>query len=540
MDFDLVIANGTIVDGTGQPRFRGDLGITDGRITAIARGQQLDGRQTIDATGLVVAPGFIDLHSHSDWIVPLADHDEILAPFVLQGITTIVGGNCGFSPAPITDQSIPLLDSFSEMLRERAFPYNWRSFAEFLDTLERDGLFLNAAFLVGHGTLRYAVVGDRSSAPSPSEMEALCQATRWALQEGAFGISTGLSYAPGIFADNQEVSALLRAAAECAGLHAVHARCYQSTSPFYQVDDTPHNVLSNREQLELARQTGVRLQLSHLIFNGRRAWPTYRTVLQDIERAAEEGVDVAFDAFPYTVGNTTINILFPAWFLDGFAQKVNDRAALKRLESEIAARFDVVGRNYSDFILLWCGLPELAELEGQNFATIARRLGMSEFEAYTHVARLTNGGARILHGPFSGDWDYEEPLQAVLAHPLCAFMADTILTKRGKQNPASFGTWPRLLGRYARDLKLFSLEETVRRMTSFPAERLGLADTGRIAEKLWADLVVFDPVKVADNTTRDQFDVPPSGIDTVVISGQVVARQGEIASHQRPGRVLRH
>jgi N-acyl-D-amino-acid deacylase len=539
MNFDLVITNGTVIDGTGRPRFRADLGILNGRIAAIATGERLAGQQTINATGLVVAPGFVDAHSHADWILPLPDHDQILTPFVLQGITTMVTGNCGFSVAPISEESIPVIDEYSEMLRERAFPYRWRSLAEFLDTLEHDGILLNAAFLVGHGVLRYVVMGDRTGIPTPEEIDALCHLTRESIRGGAFGLSAGLGYVPGVFAQNAELLPLLKTTAHEGGIYAVHARSYQWTSPFYETTAIPHNVLSNREQLDLARQSGVRIQLSHLIFNGRHTWPTYRTVLQDIEQAANEGLDVAFDAFPYTFGNSTIKVLFPPWFLDGFEHRINDPESLKRLKDELTLRLQAVGRDYQDITLLWSPSPDLSGLEGLNFAAIARFLGLPGYEAYMHVAKVSNGKARILHGPFSGDNEYEEPLRAVLSHPLCAFMADTVLTRRGKHNPASFGAFPRLLGRYSRDLGLFSLEEAVRRMTSFSAERIGLADVGTIAEGLWADLVLFDPETVADNTTPDRLDAPPTGIRAVLISGQVIAQDGRIIAQRRYGRVLR-
>jgi N-acyl-D-amino-acid deacylase len=544
MDFDLVITNGTMIDGSGRPRFRADLGIRDGRIMAIATGERLTGRQTLDATGLIVAPGFIDVHSHSDWILPLPDHDQILAPLLLQGVTTLVVGNCGFSPAPLTEESIPLLDGFSEMMRERAFPYRWRSMAEFLDVLERDGLLLNAAFLVGHGALRYAVMGERADGtapPTPDEMDALRRLTRQTLREGAFGLSAGLSYAPGVFARNQELLALLQAVAEEGGIFTVHGRAYTWVSSFYtpMIVGTSHNVRSTRELLALARQAGARLQLSHLIFVGRHTWRTHRTVLRDVERARAEGVDVAFDAFPYTVGNSTVNVIFPDWFLDGFEEKVNDAGALRRLKREITLLRWMLGLDYRDITLLWGRVPELAALEGLDFAAIARRLQMPKFEAYVHVARMSEGKARILLGTYSGDGEREEPLRAVLGHPLCAFMTDTILTRRGKHNPASFGTFPRILGRYSRDLGLFSLEEAVRRMTTFPAERIGLADVGRIAEGHRADLVLFDPGTVADNTTPDRPDAPPDGIQAVLIAGQVVAQDGQVAGWRRWGRVLR-
>jgi N-acyl-D-amino-acid deacylase len=539
--FELVITNGTIVDGTGQPRFRADLGIQDGKIVAVAPGHRLTGQQVLDATELVVAPGFVDIHSHADWILPLADHDQILAPLLLQGITTVVAGQCGFSPAPITEDSSLLLDDSTEELRERAFPFCWRTMAEFFDVLGSDGLLLNAAFLVGHSTLRYAVLGQRSGAPGAAEMEAMCQLAGQALRDGALGLSAGLAYAPGIFARNEELLTLLRTVVGEGGIFAVHGRAYSWVSSFYQpvIVGTAHNIRSVRELLELARQSGVRLQLSHQIFVGRHTWRTHRTVLRDVERAAGEGLDVAFDAFPYTCGNTTINVVFPEWFLADFKRNIHDPDSLRRFKRELNLLRWTLGLDYKDITLLWGCAPELTQFEGLDFRTIARRLDLPQFEAYIHTARVSGGKARILLNTYSGDGSSEAPLQATLAHPLCAFMTDTILTRHGKHNPASFGTYPRILGRYCRDLGLFPLEEAVRRMTLFPAERTGLSGLGRIAEGLRADLVLFDPETVADNTTPERPDMPPSGIHAVLIGGQVTARDGQIVSRERHGRVLR-
>jgi N-acyl-D-amino-acid deacylase len=541
MDFDLVINNGTVIDGTGRPGFRADVGLQGGKIAAVSTGERLTGRQSLDATGLVVAPGFIDVHSHSDWTLPLSDHDQILAPLVLQGITTLVTGQCGFSPAPVTEDSIPLVNGSSEMLHTGAFPFHWRSMGEFLDLVEGEGLLLNAAFLVGHGTLRYAVMGERADVPTLGEMERLGQLTRRALREGAFGLSAGLAYAPGVFATNEELLPLLRIAAEEGGIFTVHGRAYTWVSPFYRpmILGTPHNVRSVRELMSLARGAGVRLQLSHQIFVGRRTWRTHRTVLREIEQAADDGLDVAFDAFPYTVGNTTINIIFPAWFLDGFDRHINDPQSVRRVKREIDILRLALGLSYGDITLLWGRAPELSEFEGLDLATIARRLGLSEFEGAMHVARVSEGKARVLLSTYSGDRENEAPLRAALSHPLCAFMTDTILAHQGAHNPASFGTFPRVLGRYSRDLELFTLQEAVRRMTSYSAERTGLEGVGRVAEGLWADLVLFDPATVADNTTPDRPDAPPTGIRTVVISGQVVARDGQRVAEGRHGRVLR-
>jgi N-acyl-D-amino-acid deacylase len=542
VDLDLVIKNGTVIDGTGRPRFRADLGLSKGHIVALSNNGSLVGQESLDATGLIVAPGFIDIHSHSDWILPLPDHDAILAPLVLQGVTTLVTGHCGLSLAPVTQESIPLVDRASEIARDRAFSYRWRSMAEFLQTLEGDGLLLNVACLVGHGTVRQAVMGNRSDAPSPEEMEALRQLTRQALRDGAFGISAGLAYVPGIFARNGELQALLQVVAAEGGIFTVHGRAYTWVSPFYQpmILGTAHNIRSVRELIELARASRVRLQLSHQIFVGRHTWRTHRAVLRQIERAAGDGLDLAFDVFPYTFGNTTVNAVFPEWFLDGFFDQIEDKAALRRLKREMDLLRWTLGLDYEDIRLLWGCAPELAELEGLDFGTVARRLGLPKFEAYLHVARLSGGNARILLGTYSGDGTQEAPLRAALSHPLCAFMTDTFLTSRGTHNPASFGTFPRILGRYSRDLKLFPLEEAVRRMTSFSAERTGLEAVGRIAEGFWADLVLFDPQTVADRTTPEQPDASPKGIRAVVIGGHVVAQDGQMLPGRCHGRVLRH
>lgn len=541
MEFEYVIRDATVVDGTGRSRYRADIGINAGKITAISQNEPLQAPEMFHAEGLIAAPGFIDLHSHADWILPLPDHGEILAPLLAQGITTVVTGNCGFSPAPVTDQSMPMVDAFSEFARERAFPYTWHSMDEFLGQMDATPLALNTAFLVGHGSIRYAAMGDGVTESRPVDVEAMQAITRQALREGAFGLSAGLAYAPGVFASNDELLSLLKVVAEEGGLFTVHGRAYSWVSPFYSpmIVGTPHNVRSVRELLALAEKSGVKIQLSHQIFVGRHTWRTHHRVLREIERAARRGLDVGFDAFPYTVGNTLINVVFPAWFLDGFEQNINDVAALRKLKKEIDLLRAVLGLSYGDITLLWAMDPELSNLEGLDFATIADRLDMPQFDAYMHIARKSLGKARVILDTYSGDKTREKPLQAALAHPLCAFMTDTILTKRGKHNPASFGTFPRILGRYSRDLDLFSLEDAVHRMTGYSADRIGLRGVGRLAENEMADIVLFDPATIADQTSPEHPDRGPVGIRGVILSGQWVVKDGKVLSDVRAGRLLR-
>ncbi|MCK6587560.1 MAG: amidohydrolase family protein [Polyangiaceae bacterium] len=541
MEFDLVLSGGTVVDGTGKRRYPADIGIQKGKIAALAQPRSLKGGRSFDATGLAVAPGFIDIHSHVDWLLTVPDHEDVLAPMVAQGITTVVSGNCGFSPAPVTDASIPMVEHSSEVLRDSRLNYRWRSMGEFLRALESDGILLNAAFLAGHGTLRHAVMGTSSAPPSPGQLNDLIRLTQTSIREGAFGLSAGLAYDPGVFAKNEELLPLLRAVADEGAIFTVHGRSYTWVSPFYKpmLLGPPHNLRSVRELLRLAERSRVKIQLSHQIFIGRRTWPTHRWVLGAIDKAVDKGIDVAFDAFPYTAGNTTINAIFPDWVLDDFKNRIRDPKIIKRLRREFAMFRLFLGLEYSDFRLLWGYTPEMERFEGLTVAQIAERLGMSEFDAYVHVARETNGKARVLIGTYSGDGEREEPLRAVLSHPLCAFETDSILTRRGRHNPASFGTFPRVLGRYSRDLGLFSLEEAVRRMTSMPAERIGLPDVGRIAPGFYADLVVFNPDEVRDNTTFEDTERPPSGVRAVLVTGEVAAENGALVDKARRGRVLR-
>jgi N-acyl-D-amino-acid deacylase len=313
MEFDLVIQNGYVIDGTGRPRYRADIGLLGDRIAAISPTDRLTSANIIDAEGMVVSPGFIDIHSHADWILPLPDHDTILAPLIQQGITTVVTGNCGFSPAPVTQETTAVMDDVSDMLRDRKFDYRWSSLQEFLSYLQSEKLLVNAVFQAGHGTLRSLVMGARSDVPSSSELEDMRKLLLQSIREGAIGMSAGLAYAPGVFSKNEELLPLLRDVAEEGGLFTVHGRAYSWVSPFYKpmFFGAPHTLRSVREQIQLARESGVRLQLSHQIFVGRRTWRTHKAVLEEIDRAAQEGIDIAFDAYPFTVGFSTIKVIFP-------------------------------------------------------------------------------------------------------------------------------------------------------------------------------------------------------------------------------------
>jgi N-acyl-D-amino-acid deacylase len=541
---ETVIRGGDVFDGTGAPPIRAAVGIERGRIVAVAANgdaASLDGANVVDAAGLAVAPGFIDLHSHSDWILPQADHGTILAPLLEQGVTTIVTGNCGFSPAPVEPQSARLLDEGSELVRDRPLAFEWRTHRELLDRLASAPLALNVAHLAGHGSIRLAVMGDRFEPARADDVAAMATWVREAMDAGCIGLSTGLGYAPGMFATPDELTALARVVGEYGGLFTSHVRAYSWISPFFSLNPLgwrAHNLRALDEILGVGTAAAVRLQVSHLIFVGRATWRTQRDAITAVERARDGGLDVGFDTFPYTAGNTTIRVVYPPWAQHDLPHNLSSALVRARLRAELRVLRRLIGIDVSDIQLLHAVDPALTELEGLRFDEIGRRLGQDPLDAYFHVTRASAAKARVMLFQYSGGADDEHALRDTLAHPLNAIETDTILTSTGHHNPASFGTFPRFLGRYSRELGLVSLATAVHKMTGLPAERARLADRGRVRAGGAADLVVFDPATVAGLA---DFDVPtarPRGIHHVLVNGVATVTDGRHTAAQ-PGALLR-
>jgi N-acyl-D-amino-acid deacylase len=539
MEFDLVLRNGTVLDGTGAAGFRASVAVMGGRIAAVGELAEAAGRAVVDCGGKVIAPGFIDVHSHSDWVIPQPDHGEVLAPLLEQGITTIVGGNCGCSPAPLLPGNRELLPSVGRMLHDHDLDYSWRSVGDFLAALERQGVALNVAQLVGHGTLRSAVKGFDGTPATREEVAAMADLLRAALDEGAIGLSTGLGYAPGVYADTDELLGVTLPLKERGGIYTSHARSYISLGRLDDAEQAPSNLRAVDETAVVFRMHGVPVQHSHLIFVGDATWPTTDRVLEHLDRLVDEGVDIAWDAFPYVGGNTTLVVFMPPWTLGDLRRTVTDPEQRQRAAATLNWVLPHLGMRWEDTQILWVPKRSLAHYEGRSIAEIARERGTDGTETYLDLVGELGSQTRIMNWNYSGRDEEEASLRKVLAHPRTCFETDTILTGNGLDNPASYGTFPRLLGRYVRELKLFSLPEAVRRMTSLSAERMGLRDRGRIAAGLAADLVVFDPASVGDNTTRDAPDRSPTGIDLVVLNGTVVVKDGRLDRTSRAGQVLR-
>jgi N-acyl-D-amino-acid deacylase len=538
MPFDCIFDDAEVLDGTGAAARTASVGIEGDRITAIGDLGDAESARRIDCRGRVLAPGFIDMHSHADWVLPQPDHGRVLAPLVEQGITTLVSGNCGCTPAPLAAPNRGIVPALGRMLHDEDLDYRWESTADYLAALEANGLALNNAQLVGHGTVRTAVKGFDLGPASEAEVRAMADVTRAALDEGAIGLSTGLGYAPGVFADLDELIGVTAPLRERDAIYTSHARSYVSIATRAS-DERPSNLAALDETAAIHRAHGVPVQHSHLIFVGDVTWPSTDRVLEHLDVLVDDGVDIACDAFPYVGGNTTIVVFLPPWALSDARAKVVRPDTREKLVGALDRVQASVGMRWEDTQILWVPDRSMADLEGRSVAEIARERGRGGTETYLDLIAELGPETRIMNWNYSGRDDEETSLRKVLGHARCCIETDTILTGNGFDNPASYGTFPRVLGRYVRELGLLSLPEAIRRMTGFSAERMGLRDRGRIAEGLAADLVVFDPETIGDQATREAPGERPSGIETVVMNGQIVLENGRFDTRARAGRVLR-
>ncbi len=539
----ILLQDGRVVDGTGRPAFLGHVLIEGGRIKAvIAEGEPPPPSDTvIDAGGCVIAPGFIDMHSHSDWLLWDAEHPSVLRCFLEQGVTTVVGGNCGFSPAPVRPESMELVRHHAAMLADRPVDFTWGTVAEFLDHVQATRPALNVAELVGHASLRSRAADTLRGALKPQEQTECLNELRRAFDEGACGLSLGLGYDPGMYSPLEEIRALCRVAKEFDKPVTVHIKALSKISPCYPATYLkPHNLRALGEMLDIARKTGIRLQLSHFIFVGRRSWPTADECLRMVDRARREGVDAMIDAFPYTCGNTTINVVFPYWFLASLPGGYRSPLARARLRAEFGVSFPLVGFFYRDFQVMDAAVPGWEDLNGQTIEQIGSRWKTSPFQALLRLSEASQGRTLMLFHAYSGEPGHERPMESVLCHEACLFETDAVAKSTGYPNPAALGTFPKILGECVRERKFFSLENAIHRMTLASAERFGMKDRGSLAPGKAADVVVFDPERISDVPPAGGRPAgKPRGIAHVFVNGVHAVRDGSYIAGARAGRVLR-
>lgn len=494
--FDVLITGGKIVDGTGNPWFVGDVGVRGGVIVAVGDLDGRDAARRIEATGMVVSPGFIDPHVHGSVT------RGINAPnFLLQGVTTLITGNDGSSPFPI---------------------------GEALAEAERNRMSPNVALYVGHGTVRRRVMGSANRAPTAEEMTRMKALIAQAMEEGALGLSTGLAYVPGNYSETEEVIELAREAARHGGIYISHMR-----------DEIAGVLDSVRETIRIGEEAGIPVQMTHHKVGG---IPQFGQSAQSIEMMTEaraRGVDITFDQYPYTASATGVTILFPTWALaDGeLGERLTDPATAARIKEEVLT---IVKQRLGDdpSRLQFSRLRMDPSMDGKTMADLLRERGMPlTAEAATDMlieVQLAGGASGIYHSYDEGD------VQRFLGSSYGMIGSDgTIRESEGGAftHPRAFGAYARVLGRYVRELNVLTLEEAVRKMSSFPARRLGITDRGLIQTGLAADIVVFDPETISDRSTFTDPTVYAVGVKHVLVNGVLVVEDGEHTG-ARPGVVI--
>lgn len=501
-EFDILILNGQILDGTGSEAISADLGIRNGRIVAIGDLGSRTRSSEIDAQGLIVAPGFIDLHTHTER--RLLDFPDI-QNYTRQGVTTVLGGNCGASPYPMDD---------------------------YMEKAESEGIALNLALLVGHNTVRTEVMGTENRPSTPEELGKMQALVDQAMQDGAFGLSTGLLYVPGTYSKTEEVVALAEVAALHGGIYATHMR-----------NESSQLLESMDEALHIGRNAGLPVHISHHKAVGKSMWGQSVASLAKVDEAIAEGIDVTLDQYPYTASSTGLTVLFPSWALEGGRNKMLER--LKDPTQRAKIKDTIVHNILNDrgggdpASVVVSGYQADKSLEGKNLSEITRLKGndpTAENAADTLMTLIEAGSGTGIYHCIN-----EEDVQRIMKHPSVMSASDgsTIEFGVAKPHPRSYGTYPRVLGHYVREKAVLPLAEAIRKMTSLPAQRLGIDDRGIIKEGAWADLVLFDPKTVIDTATWMEPHSFPEGIPHVLVNGMVVVKDSAWTG-DFPGKVLRH
>ena len=514
---DLLIKGARIVDGSGAAAYIADVGLSEGKIAAIGDLDDAEAGEIINAMGLVAAPGFIDMHSHSDDTLPINPRAESK---IRQGVTTEVVGMCGGSPAPITEERR------AEILRHadgyvKCLPWSWLSFGEYLDYLRGNGLSVNVVPMVGHGTIRVAAMGHSAEAPTPAQLDQMKALLAQAMDEGAWGFSTGLIYPPGFFSETEELVQLARVAAAAGGFYFSHIRGEGTT-----LLDAISEAIAIGERAELPVQT------AHFKASGQSHWSKAARALEMLDAARARGVDITSDMYPYTASSTGLGALLPDWAHEGgrdaLLERLRGSETRFRIRQGIVDGVDALGgrSQWAGTIISRC--PSCPALEGKTIAELSEEAGKAPPDLVLDVLADSSANVSMIQFKMS-----EDNLRMQLEHDLMMIGSDgSSLSKvgplsAGKPHPRNYGTFPRVLAKYVREEGVLSLEEGVRRMTGLPAHKLGLGDRGLLREGYWADMVLFDPEAIRDRATFADPHQYPEGIRHVIVNGQVTVALGE-------------
>lgn len=525
--FDLVLKGGAVLDGTGTSAFAADIGISGESIAALDAVSPDQAKRVIDISGMHVCPGFIDIHTHSDGAIFTYPTDDSR---VRQGVTTELTGNCGGSAAPLA--GVRLSERRREILDEEGVKVEWTDLASYCARVEQEKISVNQAMLLGQGTLRQNAIGMENRPLTSDELKSVLRAVEEGMDQGAFGLSTGLEYTPGRYTPTEEIVAMSRVVARRGGLYASHIRNEEALL-----------LEAINEAIEIGRTAGLRVEVSHLKAAGRPNWGKQRAAINLIESARREGVEVLADAYPYTAYSTGLTIFLSDWALEGGSSAMTERMRNEKLRARI--RQEVIPRVASDLgdydliVISSVRSEKNRPFVGKNMQEIATLWKLEPVDALLRLIEQEEGSVGYVGHAMS-----PENVELVLSNPLVMIGSDgSTMAPRGpalltKPHPRSYGTYARVLGYYSRERRLFDLPAAVKKMTSMPADQIGLADRGRIAHGKKADLVVFNAATVKDETTFEDPHRFPTGILHVLVNGVMVVERGNHTG-ARPGRVLR-
>lgn len=532
----ILLKNGFIIDGSGSKGFKGNLLIQGKTIRDVSR-QAIPGpSRVIDCTHKTITPGFIDMHSHNDWFLPNAARPELATPFTEQGITTFVGGNCGFSAAGLKpDSDFKTLIEENNLFKTGTPTLKWASMAEYGAHLNTNGITHNLSMLAGHGTARASICGGNPTALTPDQMKEVLSLLEQAMDEGAKGVSFGFQYAPGIFAQKDEIQQIAALVKRKNKILTVHQKAYSSVSAAYPLIPfgKAHNLIALEEMLDLARETGVRLQLSHLIFVGAKTWKTFDRAMALIDRAISDGVDLMLDTYAYHCGASIITVLLPDWFMATAPASFSDKTLIFKARLLAAISFRLLGFGFEDIQIASAVHEPFNRFNGMFLSDIAKQRRVSPFENYMDFIRQSHGTARVLMHRYSSPKIVDE----LIGHAAALFMTDAWAEPDGLQNPAAYGCFPKFI-EMARDRRLLTSEQVIHKMTGASARRFNISDRGILEKGKAADINILDWDRVRDNTTLERTDLRPSGVESVFINGVQVVENGRADTTIRPGVLI--
>ncbi|NLG11730.1 MAG: D-aminoacylase [Elusimicrobia bacterium] len=506
---DLIIKNGTIIDENCDLRVA-DIGIADQEIEFIGK-EKLPSDKTIDATGLFVIPGFIDVHSHNDNII--TGKTPFLAK-ISQGITTEVIGNCGISAAPYTEKTLPFIQEFYPVIGDKGTCPHWFIWERYLKVLEKSSLITNIAPLVGHNNLKSMAEG------SLTALKDMKKALYEIMEQGCFGLSTGLIYNPGVFSSTEEIIELAEVVSEFNGIYATHIR-----------GGKEKNMQGIKEAIEIGESTDVSVQISHMKTSGEENIRKTEEIISLIRGKRDVGHNINYDVYPYTASSTIITILLPAWIIEGgnekMLERLNDQVLRKKAEQETDL---LVKEHWDKIIINQVDSLQNRWMEGRSIKEIADKLSLTPASCLTNLIMQEQGKISMIHFSMSG-----ESVRAFLKEDISFIGTDGLPGRR--PHPRLWGSFTKILRKYVREEKLLTLQEAVYKMSTGPAEKFMLKKRGAIKTGNFADIVVFDLKKIKDNATYKDPVLPPEGIKAVIINGDVVMRDGKFTG-KTSGRVL--